>query len=61
MSEIINKIVLIEKKQNFPLKNLERVKNTWIEGKHPEQCVGNCGIFINDGKIFCGWCKYYSR
>jgi hypothetical protein len=46
---------------NYPHQDKEAVQKYWPEGKHPEQCIGECMI-INAGGIDmchrCHWDEY---
>jgi hypothetical protein len=43
--EIINtRFVLFEKISLYPLCNIEKVRNEWFKGRHPNSCQGNCNI-----------------
>ncbi len=62
IQETFIRVVLIEKiKNEYHLSNLELVKNTWEQGKHPTSCKGNCQLtngFMMTFCVSCGWDNY---
>lgn len=60
--ESYTKVVLIEKINNeYHLSKLPLIQQLWKQGKHPQQCKGNCqlqdGFMMTFCKI-CGWDDY---
>ena len=59
IQEIFIKVVLIEKIGNeYHLSRLELIKKTWKQGKHPEQCKGNCQLEVGFMMTICKSCAW---
>jgi hypothetical protein len=43
--------------RKYPHKNKKKVKDNWIDGKHPKECTGKCLLF---GCVYaeCSTCRW---